>query len=276
MAAAFAVLLVGLVATATVTVRRSFPQYGGEVRLPGLAADVTVIRDDHGVPQIYAGSTADLFRAQGYVHAQERFWEMDFRRHITAGRLAELFGADQVATDTYVRTLGWRRVAEAEWNVISTEARRHLNAYAEGVNAWLAQHGDGDPGSAVSLEYALLGVTNRGYRIEPWTPVDSLSWLKAMAWDLRGNMGEEIDRATLFAAGLTREQIDDLYPAYPYDRNRPILDGGDVVGGAFVATGRTAPGGGRDGAGGGRPAKPARAVAAALGEVGRDLDRLPA
>ena len=98
----------------TWTVRRSFPQLDGAAALPGLQGDVTVYRDDHGVPQLYADDADDLFRAQGYVHAQDRFWEMDFRRHVTAGRLAELFGPDQVETDAFIRTLGWRRVAEQE------------------------------------------------------------------------------------------------------------------------------------------------------------------
>ena len=82
--------------------------------LPGLTGEVEVVRDDHGIPQLYADSLADLMAAQGYVHAQERFYEMDVRRHITAGRLSELFGKDTLETDEFVRTLGWRDVAEQE------------------------------------------------------------------------------------------------------------------------------------------------------------------
>ena len=106
------VLAAVLAGTGVWLVRRSFPQYDGVATLPGLGQQVTVYRDDLGVPQVYAHTADDLFRAQGYVHAQERFWEMDFRRHITSGRLAELFGKDQVPDDTFLRTLGWRRVAE--------------------------------------------------------------------------------------------------------------------------------------------------------------------
>ncbi|MFS8477537.1 MAG: penicillin acylase family protein [Micromonosporaceae bacterium] len=210
-------------------VRHSFPQHGGTLRLPGLSAPVTVHRDLHGIPNLYARTETDLFRAQGYVHAQDRFWEMDFRRHVTGGRLAELFGESQVATDAYLRTMGWRRVAEQEWQLIGDEARRFLTAYAEGVNAWLAEH----DGAAASLEYALLGLQNPGYEIEPWSPVDSLAWLKAMAWDLRGNMQTEITRAALRAHGLSDAQIDELYPAYPYERNLPIVTDGRVVDGGF-------------------------------------------
>lgn len=143
-----------------------------------------------------------------------------------------LFGPGQVETDKYLRTMGWRRVAEQEWGLISGQAREFLTAYAEGVNAWLAEH---DRGTA-SLEYTVLGLQNSGYGIEPWQPADSLAWLKAMAWDLRGNMGAEITRAALLAHGLTEARVDELYPAYPYDRNLPIVTGGQVAGGEFQPT----------------------------------------
>ena len=96
------------------TVMRSFPQTSGTLKLPGLSAAVTVARDSAGVPQITARTADDLFRAQGYVHAQDRFWEMDFRRHVTSGRLSELFGESQLPTDRFLRTLGWRAIAEQE------------------------------------------------------------------------------------------------------------------------------------------------------------------
>jgi penicillin amidase len=214
-----------LVATGLVvwSVRRAFPQLGGELTLPGLSAPVTVYRDQYGIPQIYASTAHDLFRAQGYVHAQDRFWEMDFRRHVTAGRLAEMFGESQVATDAFIRTLGWRRIAEQEWSLLSGEAREYLEAYAEGVNAWIEQTGGAAPSGEKSLEYTLLRLLNPGYTVEPWHPVDTLAWLKAMAWDLRGNMTDEINRAVLLGSGLSREQIADLYPEYPFDRNQPIV-----------------------------------------------------
>src|SRR5947209_16932355 len=108
----FAALVAGGLGVWTVT--RSFPQTSGIIDVPGLEKSVTVYRDGAGVPQLEASTADDLFRAQGYVHAQDRFWEMDFRRHVTAGRLSELFGAREVPTDTFVRTPGWRPLAEAE------------------------------------------------------------------------------------------------------------------------------------------------------------------
>ncbi|HZN19267.1 MAG TPA: penicillin acylase family protein [Micromonosporaceae bacterium] len=278
-------------------VRRSFPQYGGTLALPGLSAPVTVHRDPYGIPHVYAKTAEDLFRAQGFLHAQDRFWEMDFRRHVTGGRTAELFGADQVETDAYLRTMGWRRVAEQELARISTEARVFLAAYADGVNSWLDEH----DGGAASLEYTLLGLTNSGYEIEPWHPVDSLAWLKAMAWDLRSNMESEITRAALLGHGLSRQQVDELYPAYPYDRNLPIVTGGTVVGGAFDQAAAAAKSGGAGGsagegtgasagdgtggsagestggsAGGTAVADGYRSAVAALDQMARGLSRLPA
>ncbi len=263
------VVVLVLVASGLVvwSVRRAFPQQDGTIAMPGLAAPVTVYRDAYGVPQIYASSETDLFRAQGYVHAQDRFWEMDFRRHLTSGRLAELFGADLVSTDAFLRALGWRQVAEREWQLVSSRTRRDVQAYADGVNAWIADHGGGAASGAKSLEYTVLGLQNSGDRVERWDPVDSLAWLKGMAWEMRGNVGAEIERAALLAAGLTRDRIDELFPAYPFARQRPVVPDGVVRGGAFAADatpGTAAPSG-----------QVLRDAAPALGAVGRAVRSLP-
>jgi penicillin G amidase len=219
-ASVLSIVVIAAVAYGTWMMRRSFPSYEGELAVAGLDANVTVHRDEYGIPQIYADNAEDLFTAQGYVHAQDRFWEMDFRRHVTEGRLAELFGEDQVERDTFLRTLGWRRVAERELAVLSPDTRRWLQAYADGVNAYLEER----EGAELSLEYGLLGLTGVDAKPESWTPADSVSWLKAMAWDLRGNMQTEIARAQM-AARLPLERIEELYPPYPYDRHQPILPG---------------------------------------------------
>ncbi|MEU0336509.1 penicillin acylase family protein [Streptomyces sp. NPDC006193] len=203
------------------TVRASFPQTTGSLRLEGLSGPVDVKRDGNGIPQIYASSDEDLFMAQGYVQAQDRFYEMDVRRHMTSGRLSEMFGKSQVKNDEFLRTLGWDRIARQEYDTkLSAATKKYLRAYAAGVNAYLR----GKDGEDISLEYAALGFAN-GYRPQKWTPVDSVSWLKAMAWDLRGNMQDEIDRA-LMASRLGPQQIQDLYPQYPYGRNKPIVQEG--------------------------------------------------
>lgn len=211
------------------SVRGSFPQTTGSLKVPGLAAAVDVKRDSHGIPQLYADSDEDLFRAQGFVHAQDRFWEMDVRRHMTSGRLSEMFGAGQVETDAFLRTLGWRQVAQQEYDTkLSPETKKNLQAYADGVNSYLK----GKSGKDLSVEHAALKLSD-DYQPEQWTPVDSVAWLKAMAWDLRGNMQDEIDRA-LMTGKLSPAQIDDLYPPYPFDRNKPIVEGGSVTGGKYA------------------------------------------
>ncbi|MFE2266188.1 penicillin acylase family protein [Streptomyces griseosporeus] len=223
------------------TVRASFPQTTGTLTLKGLSGPVEVKRDGYGIPQIYASSDEDLFMAQGYVQAQDRFWEMDVRRHMTSGRLSEMFGKSQIDNDEFLRTLGWDRIAEREYRTkLSASTKKYLQAYAEGVNAYL----DGKDGKEISLEYAALGFTN-DYKPQKWTPVDSVSWLKAMAWDLRGNMQDEIDRA-LMTSRLGPQQIAQLYPQYPYDRHRPIVQEGgyDELTGEYDQEGSTGTGSG--------------------------------
>jgi penicillin amidase len=198
------------------TVRRSFHRANGELVASGLDRPVDIYRDALGVPNIYAATQHDLFFAQGYIHAQERFWQMDFWRHIGSGRLSEMFGESQVETDTFLRSLGWARVVEQELQDMDPTSKEILDAYAQGVNAYLADH----QASALSLEYAILKLLNPGYKPEPWQPLHSLTWAKAMAWDLRGNMEEELARAQLLKS-LTPAQVAQLYPPYP--DNSPII-----------------------------------------------------
>ncbi|MGO2746636.1 penicillin acylase family protein [Microbacterium sp.] len=208
------------------TIQRSFPQTAGELELDGLQSQVTVQRDVLGVPTITADSSHDLFYAEGFVHAQDRFFEMDFRRHVTSGRVAEMFGESQAGTDMFLRTLGWRDVAEQEVEALDDTSLAYYQAYADGVNAYLASH----DGAQVSLEYAVLGIQNPDYEIEPWEPADSVAWLKAMAWDLRSNVENETERAILAAQVGESSAPDDtlalleqLYPAYPFDDNPVIV-----------------------------------------------------
>ena len=231
-AALLVIVLVGATVLTFAVIRRPLPQVTGSVELPGLGAAATVTRDARGVAHITADSSADLFRAQGYVHAQDRFFEMDYRRHVTAGRLSELVGtnADALEADKVIRTLGWRRVAEQELPLLAPATRDALQAYADGVNAYLAQR---DP-SSLAVEYTILGLQVDVARPEPWSPVDSLAWLKAMAWDLRGNYDEELARGLTFSAVHDVQRVDELFPPYPQDLHSPILDAASVQ--APVAT----------------------------------------
>ena len=225
------VLLVGVG-----VVRRSWPETSGTIEISGLEGEVEVLRDQHGIPQIYADSMHDLALAQGFVHAQERFFEMDVRRHATAGRLSELFGEDALESDRVVRTLGWRQVAERELTLLDPRTRDLLDAYAEGVNGYLDDRGL----SRISLEYAVLDLSGLDYTPEDWTAVDSIAWLKAMAWDLKGNLDDEIARARSIGAVGT-ERASQLFPPYPFDDHPPIVEQGAVVDGVFEQD-ATAPG----------------------------------
>lgn len=231
------VVVVALVAggiLAIGAVRKPYPQTAGELSVDGLAGRVEVLRDARSVPTIVADTSADLFFGQGYVAAQDRFFQMDLGRHITAGRMAELVGEPGVETDRVIRTMGWRRVAEAELPLLDPDSRANLQSFANGVNAYLAQRRS-EPES-VSLEYSLLMRELPGYRIEAWTPVDSLAWMKAMAWDLRSDYEDELGRARL-SRTMSAKQVAMLYPRYPADRNKPILSGDEwapLGGGAAV------------------------------------------
>lgn len=222
--AALVLVLVVVAVGAVVLVRRPLPQTDGTLTVPGLSEDVEVLRDARGVPQVYADDATDLFYAQGFVQAQDRFWDMDLRRHVTAGRLAELVGPAGVESDLTVRTLGWRRVAERELDLLEPTTRSYLQSYSDGVNAWLR----GRSTTEMSAEHTLLALGGLDYKPEQWTPVDSLAWLKAMAWDLRGNMQDEVARTRL-AVGRSPEQVDELYPRYPYDRHQPVLPDGPAA-----------------------------------------------
>lgn len=214
------VLVVGTVTTFTF-VRRPLPAETGDITVPGLSADVEVIRDDRGIPQIYADDPVDLFLAQGYVNAQDRFFEMDYRRHLTAGRMAELVGNVETAVnaDRAIRTMGWRDVAEQEWELLDADTRTYLTAYADGVNAYLADRAP----SETALEYTVLGLNVEVTDIEPWHPIDSLAWLKAMAWDLMGNYSDELTRAAVYGRTGEVSMVEAFYPDYPIDQNLPIL-----------------------------------------------------
>jgi penicillin amidase len=201
--------------------RRPFPAVSGEVTIQGLNADVEIVRDDAGIPHIYASTAHDLFVAQGYVHAQDRFWQMDTWRHIGAGRLSEMFGEDQVETDAFLRTMGWVELAAKQYSRTSELGRTALAGYTAGVNAYLGQRSPAELG----FEYTVMEAVNRNYTPEPWTAIDSILWGKVMAWDLRGNMDNEIARSMLLD-DFSPAEVALFYPPYPEDH--PVIVGNDA------------------------------------------------
>lgn len=179
----------------------SLPPSDATLRVAGLDGSVEVLIDDHGVPHIFADSYPDAVFALGYVHGRDRLWQMETMRRFGAGRLSEVFGERTLQSDRYMRTLGLYRLAEQELDGLSAEWRRILDAYAAGVNAWLATGPVLPPPEFLVLRHAP----------EPWRPADTLAWGRIMAWRLTQNRGAELLRARL-AERLRPDQIDELWP----------------------------------------------------------------
>jgi penicillin G amidase len=208
------VVAAGLVVTWFI--RRPFPDVRGRETVAGISAPVEIYRDDDGVPHVWATTAEDLYFAQGYVHAQDRFWQMEFWRRIGAGRLSEILGESAVDQDRYLRTMGFARVAEQEYEQLPPELRALMDAYSRGVNSYV---GNRKPGQ-LGLEFGLLKLTGVDIQIDPWTGVNSLSWAKIMALDLGMNMGNEFGNLSLVRFG--GRQLLDLVRA-PYREDMPFI-----------------------------------------------------
>jgi penicillin amidase len=169
--------------------RATLPASGGAVIVAGVTGPVEIRRDAHGIPYITARTDRDAFFAAGYVHAQDRLWQLEVQRRMVDGRLSEIFGKNSIQQDIWLRTLGLREAAKAAWPRLTPDARESLTAYTAGINAWLAQHDDLPP------EFAIVGV-----QPQPWTVYDSLGWTNMFALTLGGNFREEITR---YVAGQT-------------------------------------------------------------------------
>lgn len=192
--------------------RGARPVTAGSLKLPGLRASVEVIRDKWGVPHIYAGSYYDLFMAQGFVHAQERMWQMEVNRRMAKGQLAAAFGEIALNTDRLTRTLGFLRLAQADLEQTGEHAREALNAYAAGVNAFLER-------GKLPVEFTLTGV-----KPERWSPLDSLAFGRVMIFNLSNGWADELVRAQLIEK-LGPERAADLEIAFPERVPATLPDG---------------------------------------------------
>ncbi|HVC62426.1 MAG TPA: penicillin acylase family protein [Acetobacteraceae bacterium] len=169
-------------------------------RIAGLSAPVDVTFDADGIPRIRAANEMDAAAALGFVHARDRMFEMDLMRRNASGRLSELAGPATLPLDRLMRTLGLRRAAEADYAALPADTRAILQAYANGVNAWIALRG-----RFAAPEFLLFGAP------EPWSPVDSLLWAKTMGLWLSLNWRTELSRQAL-AGRVPRQLIDELWP----------------------------------------------------------------
>ena len=188
---------------------RALPQTRGTVEVDGPHASVRIERDANGIPTIRAGSIEDAMFGLGFAHAQDRLWQLETHKRIAAGRLAEAFGPAALDADRFLRALGVRRAAAAQWAKASGESRATVEAYAAGINAYLKQSMAARP-----PEFVLLGL-----HPEAWEPADSFGWAIMMAWDLGANWSSELLRMRL-AAKLPVERINELLP--PYEGEKPL------------------------------------------------------
>ncbi len=242
--------LVLLTAFFVTWLRSGAPQHEGTIGVAGLERPVTIARDAHGIPHVTGESEHDVFFAMGFTHAQDRLWQMDFIRRAVRGRLSEAFGSFALDIDILIRTIGLSHAADQAWNVLDTDTRAALEAYAAGVNAYLAQHrGPWPP------EFEILGLTP-----QPWQPTDSIAAIKMLAVGLSTNAFAEINRARLlqrldpaalgqlqppalapeavelFQESLKTAGLDDLFDLLPKDM-RFTASNSWVVDGAHSATG---------------------------------------
>jgi penicillin amidase len=195
-------LVILMVAGVSIFLGMSLPRAAGQLRVAGSAGPIEIGRDVMGVVTIRAGSEADAAFAIGYAHAQDRMFQMDLTRRLGAGRLSEVVGAAALPTDSFMRRLGLYRVAEANYRNLPGDVQALFQAYAAGVNAFLASR-DRVP----APEFLLLG-----YRPEPWRPADSLVWGRLMAWQLSGNWDDERLRDAM-ATRLSPQEVQWIWPA---------------------------------------------------------------
>lgn len=200
--------------------RGPLPDHDGTVTVEGLNDEVSIIRDEYGVPHIYATNLHDLRFAQGYAQAQDRWWQMEFWRHTGRGRIQELTGQSDAltGTDIFIRTIGWEESSLRDLEAMAPESLAELQSFADGINAYIMNRPIGE----LAMEYNVLGLTGVNFDVEPWTPLDTVVWTKAMAWDLSGsNRSNELTYSGI--AGEFGDEMAAIYqPDFDY-ANRPTI-----------------------------------------------------
>jgi penicillin G amidase len=187
--------------------RQSLPDYDADAEVQGISGPIDIVRDADAIPHVFATTRLDGLFGLGYVHAQDRLWQMEFQRRVGHGRLSEIFGSATVPQDRFLRTIGFGRAARAAWERLPQEARQSIDAYVAGVNAFITTH----TGRHLPPEFTLLR-----FAPEPFTGVDVLVWVKMMAWDLSANYSSELMRHDMLAR-IGAERMAQLLPPYPAD-----------------------------------------------------------
>ncbi|MGV3467285.1 MAG: penicillin acylase family protein, partial [Heyndrickxia sp.] len=204
----FAILILVIMLFLNFFTLRLLPKTTGEIYLKGINNPISVIRDEKGVPHIKAKNLHDLYYAQGYVEAQDRLFQMDLSRRQASGRLSEVVGKATIDRDKFFRTLGLRRAAEESYQQYSTQGKNVLKWFADGVNAYMK---DAISSKRLPVEFTLLN-----YQPEKWTPIDSLTIGKYMAFDLGGHWNEQAFNYWALT-NLSEEKAKELLPTYPKD-----------------------------------------------------------
>lgn len=209
------------------------------IALSQIQSPASIVRDVDGMPHVQASNEHDLFFLQGWIHAQDRLFQMDLSRRQPSGTLAELLGSAALASDVQLRTLGLRRAAEASLPILSQNTRDALQAYADGVNAWVAAN-------PLPVEHTALEITT----FEPWTPVDSVVIGKLIAFGLSFDLDIELTQILLAyqtageALGFDGAALffEDLFRSAPFDPAATVPDAGGSVNAIFapVAAGEEA------------------------------------
>lgn len=185
--------------------RRSLPVMDGVIKAPGVSATVEIRRDRDAVPHIQAQNRQDALFGLGYVHAQDRLWQMEFQRRLGQGRLSELLGDPTLGVDRFMRTVGLRQSAQQSWEQMPGDAQADINAYVAGVNAFLGTH------SVLPPELLALRA-----QLDPWTGADVVLIGKVLSWNLGGaGYEDELFRSNIIqavGAGRAQQLIPDYEP----------------------------------------------------------------
>jgi penicillin amidase len=203
-----AMVLAALIVVAAIAgywyVRQSLPAFNGQLRVSGITAAIDIVRDSDAIPHIFASSKNDAMFGLGYVHAQDRLWQMELQRRIGHGRLSEIFGAVTIPQDRFLRTVGFGRAARAAWDRMPAPWKDQVGAYVAGINAFIAGH----HGRQLPPEFSVFR-----FEPQPWTGPDVVVWQKMLAWDLSANYAMELLRDDLVrAVGVDR--MHQLMPPY--------------------------------------------------------------
>ena len=188
---------------------RGLPSLDGDLKVQGLQGPVKVTRDSSDVTHIQASSALDAWRALGFVHAQERGWQLEFNRRVMHGELSAVLGKATLDIDKLLRTLGIMRAARAQLAGLKPATQQALMAYSQGIQAAFASGHAGQ-----SPEFAILGIKAADASARQWAAEDSVGWALMMALDLGGNWGNEFARFAMLET-LNTEQLWQVWPPYP-------------------------------------------------------------